>query len=380
MDDVDTEGVSPPPAGHDFEFEGRFRELLPIVLVNLLLTILTLGIFRFWARTRVRRYIWSKARFHGDSFEYTGRGLELFLGFLVVLFAVFLPLGFVFYQAQIMMMTPGQEATGGALILAAYIVIFFLYAVAIYRRNCYRLSRTQWRGIRGSQQEGGFKYASNYMALMVLNIVTLGLASPFISNRLWGYEFNRRQFGSGKFGYDASSRPLYKRFLICLVIALVGVPATIAILSGIFAGLMPETVASLDDPQALGEALSQAGSGLFLSILLLYLGMILMIGPLILWYKIRQLEHFFGNVRFESVQLAFGGSFWNLIKLWIGNLLIIILTFGLGSDFAEMRWLRYLISNLRMVGDVDIDQIVQSSQAAPSLGEGLAEGFDLGGI
>ena len=100
---------------YGLEFDGNFRGLLPIVLVNLLLTIITLGLYRFWARTKVRKYLWGSVRLHGDAFEYTGTGKELFIGFLIVLFLVFLPLGFVFFQAQIMMETRGREARGGGL-------------------------------------------------------------------------------------------------------------------------------------------------------------------------------------------------------------------------------------------------------------------------
>ena len=57
------------------------------------LTIVTLGIYRFWARTRLRRYIWSSIRPGGDSFEYTGTGLEKFLGFLIALVVLAVYLG-----------------------------------------------------------------------------------------------------------------------------------------------------------------------------------------------------------------------------------------------------------------------------------------------
>ena len=53
-------------------------------MVNLLLTIVTLGIYRFWAKTRIRRYLWSQTEFLGDRFEYTGTGKELLIGFLIV--------------------------------------------------------------------------------------------------------------------------------------------------------------------------------------------------------------------------------------------------------------------------------------------------------
>ena len=49
---------------------------------------MTFGLYRFWARTRLRRYIWSSIKPGGDSFEYTGTGLEKFLGFLIALVVI----------------------------------------------------------------------------------------------------------------------------------------------------------------------------------------------------------------------------------------------------------------------------------------------------
>ncbi len=65
---------------HTIEYVGTRGELMPIVLMNLLLTILTLGIYHFWAKTNIRKYLWDKTRFDGEPFEYTGTGGELFMG------------------------------------------------------------------------------------------------------------------------------------------------------------------------------------------------------------------------------------------------------------------------------------------------------------
>ena len=68
-----------------FEHDGRVSELLPIVLLNALLNVLTLSLYRFWGKTRVRRYLWDNTNLLGDRLEYTGTGGELFKGFLFVL-------------------------------------------------------------------------------------------------------------------------------------------------------------------------------------------------------------------------------------------------------------------------------------------------------
>ena len=58
--------------------------LLKLTLVNLLLNIVTLTIYRFWARTNVRKHIWACVHINGQPLEYTGKGIELFKGALIV--------------------------------------------------------------------------------------------------------------------------------------------------------------------------------------------------------------------------------------------------------------------------------------------------------
>ncbi len=48
--------------------------LLGITLTNLVLNLITLTVYRFWARTNVRRHIWSCVHINGEALEYTGRG------------------------------------------------------------------------------------------------------------------------------------------------------------------------------------------------------------------------------------------------------------------------------------------------------------------
>ena len=76
------------------DYTGDGKALFFLALRTGLLTFFTLGIYRFWAKTRIRRFIWSSTRLDGSRFEYTGTGLEKFLGFLmaVVILAVYLGL------------------------------------------------------------------------------------------------------------------------------------------------------------------------------------------------------------------------------------------------------------------------------------------------
>ena len=91
------------------EFADPPEPLAGIILRNLLFNILTLWIYRFRARTNVRRYLWRNMTVQGDALEYTGRGLELFLGFLLIAVTIFLPL---FIISTVVQLLAGPTAIG----------------------------------------------------------------------------------------------------------------------------------------------------------------------------------------------------------------------------------------------------------------------------
>lgn len=72
----------------ELEYDASTEQVYKIWLVNILLSILTLGIYRFWGKTRLRRYLTSGFILDGDRFDYTGTGGELFWGFMKALFFI----------------------------------------------------------------------------------------------------------------------------------------------------------------------------------------------------------------------------------------------------------------------------------------------------
>jgi uncharacterized membrane protein YjgN (DUF898 family) len=97
---MDQMNAAVPLPSQALRYDGKVGQLYGIFLLNILLTLVTLGIFRFWAMARVRRYLWSRLQFQGRRLEYTGTGGELFLGFLLaglILLGVFLVTAALFY-------------------------------------------------------------------------------------------------------------------------------------------------------------------------------------------------------------------------------------------------------------------------------------------
>ena len=157
-----------------FKFLGDGRSLLNISLVNLIKTVFTLGIYRFWAKTIVRKYIWSQTLFVGDRFSYLGTGKELMRG--AILFgAILILLGLI--NAYVFFTIGAVE---GEMVsnLVSFIILALLPAL-LARAWRYRLSRTTWRNIRFSFRGRGMEAFVVYFIGVILTVVTLGFYWPY---------------------------------------------------------------------------------------------------------------------------------------------------------------------------------------------------------
>src|SRR3954470_2102207 len=122
-------------------YDGSGGALAGLTFRTGLLTILTLGIYRFWARTRTRRYLWAHVLLGEDRLEYSGTGGELFRGFLRVAL-IFAPLSIAIAILDATLL-PGINSV-------QLPVLVVLAIIGRYYARRYRLTRTRWRGIRGN--------------------------------------------------------------------------------------------------------------------------------------------------------------------------------------------------------------------------------------
>ena len=218
MGGADVASAPPPgPSNHRVDYRGGAGPVFRIALVNSLLSLLTLGIYRFWARTRLRRYFWSHVELDGDPIEYTGTGKQLFLGFLIVL-AILVPLLFgVDYLAAFF---PEDAWQRGVIILIQVLVFLFLVQYAVFRARRYRLRHTRWRGIRCNQTGSGRRYALRAFGYLMLTLLTLGLAYPLFSVKTQRYLMNNTHLGNQAFSFDGRAAPLFRKWLPAWIIAI----------------------------------------------------------------------------------------------------------------------------------------------------------------
>jgi uncharacterized membrane protein YjgN (DUF898 family) len=354
-------------------YDGKIGELYGIFIKNLLLQIITLGIYRFWATTNTRRYIWSRMRFQGERFEYTGTGGELFKGFLLAIAIMIGAIVGAGIFSAILRAVTGSALLAAVPLLALYIVIAVVAAGAYFSAQRYRLSRTQWCGIRGGMTGSSFVYGVYVLLYGLLCIVTLGQMVPWVSMRLAERRINASSFGSLPFHFEGRARALYAAF----VGTFVGVVALLVVLGAIFLksfiALLPIGHAPLkgNDPAAL------AAIG---SVFLFYA--LFIVGALLIqcFYLALVTRHVMGNTTLGS-QLRFGSSLSarRLLGVILGNLAIVVCTLGLGLPIVLHRVMRLAADTLQVSGQLDPQTLAQSDQAPPRTGEGMLNLLDHGG-
>lgn len=193
--------------GLGVKYAGERGPLFGLAFKTGLLTVLTLGIYRFWSKTRIRKYIWSSVDIGGDRFEYTGTGLEKLLGFLVAIVFLAIYLGIIqmvlFYFGLNVMIDPenasevellGQVA---AIYISFFAVLpFLLYAA--YRARRYKMARSRFRGIRLGMEKGAWGYVLRALGYGILATLTLGILTPLQTFKLEKYMSDRSYFGTAK--------------------------------------------------------------------------------------------------------------------------------------------------------------------------------------
>jgi len=195
----------PEPPPMPVAFSGSRSEFFHLVKRGAGLEFVTLGFYRFWLTTDIRRHLWSNTQIDGDGAEYTGRGKELLIGFLVAL-AILVPIYLGYFLA-------GLEAEHYKAFASIPLVAFFYLfgQFAIFRARRYRLTRTVWRGVRFWMSGSGWLYALQASLWGLLVIVTLGLAMPWRTAALERYKMRHSYYGDLQGSFEGTGWEFFKR-------------------------------------------------------------------------------------------------------------------------------------------------------------------------
>jgi uncharacterized membrane protein YjgN (DUF898 family) len=309
-----TPSAMPSRAARRLTFHGSGGTLFGIHIVNILRTLVTLGVYRFWGKVRVRRYMLSQTAFEGDRFAYHGTGKELLLGFLKAVLVFGLPVTALNLAGQL----SGDEllANTAQVLTWAAVVVFIPVAMVGARR--YRLSRTSWRGIRFSFHGRMWDFIKLFVGGSLLTSLTLGLYYPFFKTKQQAFMVSRSYFGQRPFRFDGRGRDLFRPYLLAVLLTL---PT---------------------------------------------------LGLCWFWFQARTSRYFWEQTFFEAARFRSTVTGRPLLNLTIGNLLLLLVTLGFAWPWALVRNARFAFAYLTLEGALDLAGIVQEPQTASATGDALS--------
>lgn len=319
---ADSPGAGPnPPEAQRLSFQGVGGSLFGIHIVNVFLTIVTLGIYYFWAKVRVRNYLFSQTEFAGDRFAYHGTGKELLFGFLKAVALIGVPFFLVRLGLDFVARGPIAQAVSASV---SYLAILVFLAFATIGARRYRLSRTSWRGVRFSFRGQLLEFIKLFVGGWLLSTITLGLYYPFFDTRQHGFLVSHSYFGSQKFSFDGKGKDLFGRFVLAIILSL---PT---------------------------------------------------LGLCWFWYLARKQRYFWDHTAFDAARFQCTVTGGKLLALYLGNALLLVLTLGFGWPWIVVRNARFACRYLVLQGALDLTAVRQEAQVVSTTGEGLAGILDVG--
>jgi uncharacterized membrane protein YjgN (DUF898 family) len=382
---------------YHFVFHGQVWSYFVICLVNVILSVITLGIFIPWAWVRSRRYLCENMEFNGARFGYHGRGITILLSWvLIFVMLVLLSLALAIFY-------PGSEGIGGILFL-------MLLPVMITKGLSYHASMTSLDKIRfGFQCHPlrawwvmlgmpvliyvlmvvvfsmvarylSFYYGANGINSMVLGIIFLALLTLLITGITNGVVYSHwlklvgkgTTFGANKFNINISTKRCVIIFLLATVILLPFILLFIVFSVSVFSqmivgcmfGLCTESTALLMALQHLGVVMGG----------FLFLAMGIVLSTTYTWAALR--NHALNNlVLGDSVHFRSTLTFYGLAPRLLGLAFLPLLTLGLAYPWLKIHLIRYITENTAVVGELDSLDLEAAVAPQPATSDKLCSGF-----
>ena len=351
------------PAEAPFHFSGKAGEYFRIWIVNVLLTIATLGIYSAWAKVRNNRYFYGNTQVAGSTFEYLAEPLAILKGRIiaVVLFVVY----------------AFASNTQSLLSLAALLLMMAVLPWLIARSLAFRNRNTALRNIRFGFDGGYMGALKAFILWPVAGAFTFGLLMPVAICEQDRYVVGNSRFGTTPFEFDEGAKAYYKLFGGVLVV-LIGGFAGIFLLSMLLGfgmsavGLGGEPGSA--PPTELGGAALAAGLVAAmvpaLSILLVYL-------LAFAYFAAKRHNLIYNGARFADHGFSASMAPVRLAWIQVSNWVVTLITLGLARPWAKIRLAHYKAQCLTLVTAGALDAFVAAEQEnVNAMGEELGEAFD----
>lgn len=354
---------------------GVFRRL---VLRGAPLELVTVGFYRFWLATDIRRHLWSHTSVDGDPLEYTGRAKELLIGFLFAL-AILVPVYLVYFLVGL-----EAERLQAFASIPLFLLLYLFYHFALYRARRYRVTRTVWRGLRFSMGGSGWGYSWRAALWTLLSVITLGIAFPWRQAALERFKMRHTSYGTLQGAFQGTGGDLFKRvwwlwLLSPSALLIIPLPFIYAAFKAIewkwwissirFGDVAFES--RLTRGALIAIYWKVAGWFVLLSVLLSLAYTAIVMGALFLTGSPEPSEAEMLAALQHPAVLAGFGALYLLMAVTLGAIFRIYLARDIWAKIAGTS----VVLNL-----VAADDVTRQGDLADALGEGFADSLDIGGF
>lgn len=364
--------ASEPERVASFTFSGDGAEYFRIWIVNLLITLCTLGIYSAWAKVRKTRYFWQNTRLDGHAFDYHGNPRAILIG-RVVAVVLLVAYSFAFDISR----------TAG---LTMIVVLCAVGPWLFMRAQRFRLVNTSWRGLRfgfDARVSEAYRVALPPLLIWFSSAIVTALASeriglfaaagltslvmiPWMHHRLKAYQHDRARFGERSFSFIPATPAFYGVYFKAGVLAAAGVACGGIAMLGVF-------------------ALSATAQTERMQLIAMATGFVVaMVGYLVAWpyFAARLQAVVWSHTRLGDVRFGTAIAAGPLFRITLKNVLLTVLTAGLYWPFAAVALARYRVECMRAESDQPLNALADATRAGPGLAAGDAAldafGLDIG--
>lgn len=346
-----------PADAKPFEFKGNAKEWFGIWIVNLLLSIVTLGIYSAWAKVRSKKYFYNHTYVEGRNFDYHATGKQILIGRLIVV-AAFIVLQF---------MTALLPVLGIVLLIA----LLLAYPWLIVRSMMFNARMSSFSNVRFSFVGTVGQAFMVFFIYPIATALTLYTTFPFLDRALKKFSINNHKLGQAKFNMETSIGPFYKALLIALawiiVVGLIGIVVT-----GFSFSEMAYAMDSADaNPSAALKIMA-----------LFYLMFFAAFLPAAFIYQALTRNVVYNNTTLDGGhRFASNVTAPQLLWLAVSNMVVVVCTLFLMLPWAEVRMAKYLASHTGFIPGGSMDDFMSQQQdASGPIGDAFTdlESIDIG--
>lgn len=340
---------------HATLFTGKTSEFFGIWIINVVLSILTLGIYSAWAKVRTERYFYSNTKIAGSPFEYLADPIKILKGRLIA-YALVITLSVLAHLQIFFLLVP------------LYLVIILAIPLMIFLGLGFRARYSAWRGLKFRFVDGIYEAYINFMFKPILGVFTGNLLWPWVRLSQHEYIGNGHRFGGKRFSFQAELGKYYIPFLIAMGI---GAAAYILFMVLIFASI------------GIGGMSAEAGEKPSADAMLWVIMPIVILLNAVLFavsiYLQTKYMNFFWNGlrlgahRFESTLRAR-----EMIWLYLSNGFVILLSLGLAAPWAMIRMANYRAAHFNFISAGNIDEFsAEFESGRDSTGSEMLDALDM---